>query len=119
MAKNGKRSRANEAKVDGEKRYLLDEALALVKGMDKPKFDESLEMAINLGVDPKHADQMVRGACVLPNGTGKTVRVLVFAKGEKEQEDAIIVEVFKYINKLVRLIKPRRVLQNHYASSSF
>jgi large subunit ribosomal protein L1 len=68
------------------KRYTVDEAVTLVKSVAYAKFDESVDVAVRLGVNPKHADQMVRGAIVLPNGTGKTVRVLVFARGEKEKE---------------------------------
>lgn len=74
------------AKVDRQKRYPLEEALAVVKAAAYAKFDESVDIAVRLGVNPKHADQMVRGALVLPHGTGKTVRVAVFAKGEKEKE---------------------------------
>jgi large subunit ribosomal protein L1 len=72
--------------VDRGKLYPVEEAVELVKSLATVKFDESVDVAINLGVDPKHADQMVRGAIVLPHGTGKSVRVLVFAKGDKEQE---------------------------------
>jgi large subunit ribosomal protein L1 len=72
--------------VDRSKAYSLQDAVALLKAMDGAKFDESVDLAINLGVDPKHADQMVRGAIVLPHGIGKDTRVLVFAKGEKEKE---------------------------------
>ena len=72
--------------VDSSKAYSLQDAVALLKAMDGAKFDESVDLAINLGVDPKHADQMVRGAIVLPHGIGKDTRVLVFAKGEKEKE---------------------------------
>ena len=71
---------------DREKRYPLDEACALVKKAAFAKFDESVDLAVRLGVNPSHADQMVRGALVLPHGTGKTMRVLVFAKGEKANE---------------------------------
>jgi len=74
------------AAVDPGRSYALQEAIELLKGVPGPKFDESVDLAVNLGVDPKHADQMVRGGIVLPHGTGKTVRVLVFAKGEKEKE---------------------------------
>jgi large subunit ribosomal protein L1 len=74
------------AKIDRQKRYTVDQAIELVKGAAYAKFDESVDIAIRLGVNPKHADQMVRGALLLPQGTGKTVRVLVFAKGEKERE---------------------------------
>src|ERR1044071_310147 len=74
------------AKVDRAKRYTVDEAVGLVKGAAYAKFDESVAIAARLGLNPKHADQMVRGAMVLPNGTGKTIRVLVFARGDKEKE---------------------------------
>jgi large subunit ribosomal protein L1 len=74
------------AAVDRDRSYTLPEAVELLKNVQGPKFDESVDLAVNLGVDPKHADQMVRGGIVLPHGTGKTVRVLVFAKGEKEKE---------------------------------
>ncbi len=86
MAKLGKKRSAAFARVDREKRYSVDEALKLVKGCKTSKFDESVDVAFNLGVDPRHADQMVRGALVLPNGTGKSVRVAVFAKGPKAEE---------------------------------
>src|SRR5688572_4497499 len=72
--------------VDRAKRYTVEEAVGLVKGAAYAKFDESVDIAVRLGVNPKHADQMVRGAIVLPHGTGKTVRVLVFARGDKEKE---------------------------------
>ncbi len=86
MAKIAKRVKANAESVDRLKLHTVEEAIALVKKNANAKFDESIEVAVNLGVDPRHADQMVRGAVVLPNGTGKTVRVAVFAKGEKERE---------------------------------
>lgn len=86
MATQSKRFRAAVARVDREKRYALADAVALVKQGEGAKFDESVDLAIRLGVDPKQADQMVRGAVVLPHGVGKTMRVLVFAKGEKEKE---------------------------------
>ncbi len=86
MAKHGKKYKAVQAKVDRMKRYTLDEALGLLPEASYAKFDESVDLAVNLGVNPAHADQMVRGTVVLPHGTGKTVRVLVFAKGEKEKE---------------------------------
>ena len=81
-----KRYDAAVAKVDRAKAYTVDEALATLKAMPAAKFDESVDLSFRLGVDPKHADQMVRGAVVLPNGIGKSVRVAVFAKGEKERE---------------------------------
>jgi large subunit ribosomal protein L1 len=83
---NSKNMTAALGKVDPAKRYSVEEAVGLVKGAAFAKFDESVDVAVRLGVNPKHADQMVRGAMVLPHGTGKTVRVLVFAKGEKEKE---------------------------------
>ena len=85
MAKLSKRQK-NLSPVDREKFYGVDEALALVKGNATAKFDETVEVALNLGVDPRHADQMVRGVVNLPKGTGKTVRVAVFAKGGKADE---------------------------------
>jgi large subunit ribosomal protein L1 len=72
--------------IDRTRLYPLQEAIQVLKGLPETKFDESVDIAINLGVDPKHADQMVRGAIVLPHGVGKAVRVLVFAKGDKENE---------------------------------
>src|SRR5882724_9021823 len=81
-----KRMKATETLIDRTKTYSVEEALEIVKKMPAAKFDESVDMSLRLGVDPKHADQMVRGAIVLPNGIGKTVRVAVFAKGEKERE---------------------------------
>jgi large subunit ribosomal protein L1 len=86
MAKAGKKFKAAAAKVDRVKRYKVDEAMKLVKETAVRKFDESVDAAINLGVDPKHADQVVRGAVVLPHGMGKTVKVAVFAKGDKARE---------------------------------
>jgi large subunit ribosomal protein L1 len=82
----GKRIRAAYEGIDREKGYTLDEAVSLIKGAAKTKFDETIEIALNLGVDPRHADQNVRGACVLPNGTGKNVRVAVFARDAKAEE---------------------------------
>jgi large subunit ribosomal protein L1 len=81
-----KRYDAAAKKLEPEKQYLLEEAVRLLKEMPSAKFDESVDISFRLGVDPKHADQMVRGAVVLPHGIGKTVRVAVFAKGEKERE---------------------------------
>jgi len=86
MAKAGKRLRAAREGVDREKLYSLDEAVALIRSRASAKFDETVEVAMNLGVDPRHADQMVRGVVNLPNGTGRTVRVAVFAKGDKADE---------------------------------
>ena len=86
MGKQGKRFTAASKSVDVNKFYSLTEAVKLVKSNAKAKFDETVEVAVNLGVDPKHADQMVRGVVSLPNGTGKSVRVAVFAKGDKAEE---------------------------------
>jgi large subunit ribosomal protein L1 len=86
MAKQGKRLKAAMATIDREKLYAIDEAVTTIKGAAKAKFDETIEMSLNLGVDPRHADQMVRGVVNLPHGTGKTVRVAVFAKGDKAAE---------------------------------
>lgn len=86
MAGRGKKYQAVRAKVDRLKKYSLEEALKLLPEVAYGKFDEGVDVAVNLGVNPAHADQMVRGTVVLPHGTGKTVRVLVFAKGEKEKE---------------------------------
>ena len=82
----GKRIKAAKAAVDRNKLYELDAALEVLLGVGPAKFDESVDLAIRMGVDPRKSDQMVRGTVVLPNGTGKTVRVLVFAKGDKEKE---------------------------------
>ena len=82
----GKRTRAAREAVEGKENLSVDEAVKLVKGNAKAKFDETVEVAMNLGVDPRHADQMVRGKVTLPNGTGKTVRVAVFARGAKADE---------------------------------
>jgi large subunit ribosomal protein L1 len=87
MAKKlSRRVAASRQNVDREKLYPLDEAVALLKQAASAKFDESFEIAMNLGVDPRHADQMVRGVVNLPNGTGKNVRVAVFARGDKAEE---------------------------------
>jgi len=86
MSKTGKKHCEAAAKIDRAKVYPLVTALDVVKQGTFAKFDETVDVAVRLGVDPRHADQMVRGAVVLPNGLGKTIRVLVFAKGEKEKE---------------------------------
>ncbi len=86
MGHRGKKYLEVKNKVDRNKRYPLEEGIKLVLETARAKFDESVDLAIRLGVDPKKADQMVRGTVVLPNGTGKKVRVLVFAKGQKEKE---------------------------------
>ncbi len=86
MAVMTKREKAARALYEEAKSYPVEEAVAILKKLPGAKFDESVDMSLRLGVDPKHADQMVRGAIVLPHGIGKTVRVAVFAKGEKERE---------------------------------
>jgi large subunit ribosomal protein L1 len=86
MGKPSKKAKAIAEKVDADKFYGIDEALATLKEFASKKFDETVEVAMNLGVDPRHADQMVRGVVNLPKGTGKDVRVAVFAKGDKAEE---------------------------------
>ncbi len=86
MAKLGKNRAKAEALLDRSRKYSVEEAVAIVKKAKYAKFDETVDLAVRLGVNPKHADQMVRGAIVLPHGTGQTLRVLVFAKGDKERE---------------------------------
>jgi len=86
MAKHGKRVRAAREAVNGKENLSVEEAVALIKSNASAKFDETVEIALNLGVDPRHADQMVRGVVTLPNGTGKDVRVAVFARGPKADE---------------------------------
>jgi len=82
----GKRMKAARESIEAGKAYTVSEAVALVKGASKTKFDETVDIAVNLGVDPKYADQMVRGVCNLPSGTGRDVRVAVFARDAKAQE---------------------------------
>jgi large subunit ribosomal protein L1 len=86
MASDGKRLREARDGIDRMRLYPLDEAITLIKARAKAKFDETVEVAINLGVDPRHADQMVRGVCQLPAGSGRAARVAVFARGEKADE---------------------------------
>src|SRR3954469_21362741 len=86
MAHLGKRTTKLREGVDREKLYLIDDAIKMIKERAKAKFDETIEIAMNLGVDPRHADQMVRGVCNLPNGSGRTARVAVFARGVKADE---------------------------------
>jgi large subunit ribosomal protein L1 len=86
MAKIAKRVAQTREGIDPNKAYALGEALKILKDRSKVKFDETVEVAMNLGVDPRHADQMVRGVVNLPNGTGRTVRVAVFARGDKAEE---------------------------------
>jgi len=86
MAKRGKKYTEAAKKIEPGKRYPIREAMDLIVATAQAKFDETVNAAVRLGVNPAHADQMVRGSVVLPNGLGKSVRVLVFAKGEKEKE---------------------------------
>jgi large subunit ribosomal protein L1 len=86
MSKPGKRFRAAQETVNRDQAYSIEDAVKLVKGGAKAKFDETIEVSMNLGVDPRHADQMVRGVCQLPNGSGRKLRVAVFAKGAKADE---------------------------------
>ena len=86
MPKRGKKYLESSKRIDSEKIYSLEEGLKLALDAGYAKFDETVDVALKLGVDPRHADQMVRGSVVLPNGTGKTVKILVFAKGEKAKE---------------------------------
>ncbi|HST37599.1 MAG TPA: 50S ribosomal protein L1, partial [Allosphingosinicella sp.] len=86
MAKLSKKAKQFAETIDREKLYGIDEAIAAAKANATAKFDETIEIALNLGVDPRHADQMVRGVVTLPAGTGKDVRVAVFAKGDKADE---------------------------------
>ncbi|HDM75993.1 MAG TPA: 50S ribosomal protein L1 [Deltaproteobacteria bacterium] len=86
MARRGKKYRMAKEKIDSTRRYSFQEAIKLAKECAYANFDESVDIAVRLGIDPRHADQMVRGTVVLPHGTGKSVKVLVFAKGEKEKE---------------------------------
>lgn len=86
MSKPGKRLRAAQETVNRDEAYSIEDAVKLVKAAAKAKFDETIEVSMNLGVDPRHADQMVRGVCQLPNGSGRKLRVAVFAKGAKADE---------------------------------
>ncbi len=86
MRRKGKKYQTSIKNIEPAKKYELNEAIDLVKKISNANFDESVDIAVKLGVDPKKADQMVRGSVVLPNGTGKKVKILVFAKGEKEKE---------------------------------
>ena len=94
MAKTGKRLQKAKENIDRTALYALSDAVKIIKENANTKFDETIDIALNLGVDPKHADQMVRGVVSLPHGTGKSLRVAVFAKGDKvkEAEDAGAIE---------------------------
>jgi len=139
MSKQGKKFREAAAKFDRQQRYSIDEAIGLCKEAGTAKFDESVDVAFRLGVNPRHADQMVRGSCLLPHGTGKTVRIIVFAKGDKEKEaqdagadyvgsedlvekvaagwlefDRVIAtpDAMKFVSKLGRVLGPRGMMPN-------
>ncbi|HPQ69544.1 MAG TPA: 50S ribosomal protein L1 [bacterium] len=139
MSKQGKKFREAAAKFDRQQRYSVDEAIGLCKEAGTAKFDESVDVAFRLGVNPRHADQMVRGSCLLPHGTGKTVRIIVFAKGDKEKEaqdagadyvgsedlvekvaagwlefDRVIAtpDAMKFVSKLGRVLGPRGMMPN-------
>jgi len=86
MSGYGKKYKEDRQKVDSEKKYHIDEALKLLETFSKAKFDETVDIAVKLGINPKQTDQMVRGACSLPHGTGKSVKIAVFAKGDKATE---------------------------------
>ena len=86
MQKRSRRYRDRLSKINKEKRYTIEEAVFLIRGSAGAKFDETVEVAVRLGVDPQHADQIVRGTVILPHGTGKEIKVLVLAKGEKQKE---------------------------------
>ncbi len=105
MAHIGKRRKAAEALLDKGKKYTVPEAVAIVKKGAKSKFDETVDLAVRLGVNPKHADQMVRGALVLPHGTGQKLRVLVFARGEKENEATAAGADFAGSDELVKKVQ--------------
>lgn len=86
MAARGKNYRANAGKIEALRRYSLDEALDMLESFAKPSFDETVDIAVKLGIDPRQTDQMVRGACTMPNGLGKKIRVIVFARGDRAHD---------------------------------
>jgi large subunit ribosomal protein L1 len=139
MGKQGKKLREAYTKIDVEKQYEMPEAIALAKQLSYVKFDETVEVALKLGVNPKHADQNVRSTVILPHGTGKTVRVVVFAEGEKAAEaeaagadavgseelvqriqkgwldfDAAVAtpDMMKYVGRIGRVLGPRGLMPN-------
>lgn len=105
MATVGKKRREAAQLVDGSRKYTVEEAVGLVKKASRCKFDETVDIAVRLGVNPKHADQMVRGAIVLPHGTGQKLRVLVFARGEKEREASAAGADFAGADELVQKVQ--------------
>ena len=116
MTKIGKRLKSAREGVNREKFYSVDEAVKVIKSRAKAKFDETVEIAMNLGVDPKHADQMVRGVCTLPNGTGRTQRVAVFARAAKAEEakaaGADVVGAEDLVGRLGKVLGPRGLMPN-------
>jgi len=113
MGHHGKNFKNASAKVDRTKRYSIDEACKLVPETKVAKFDESVDIAVRLGVDPKHADQMVRGAVVLPHGTGKSQRVVVVAKGDKANEArAAGADAVGAVGRLGRVLGPKGLMPN-------
>jgi large subunit ribosomal protein L1 len=105
MATVGKKRKQAAQLVDGARKYTVEEAVSLVKKASRCKFDETVDLAVRLGVNPKHADQMVRGAIVLPHGTGQKLRVLVFARGEKEREATAAGADFAGADELVQKVQ--------------
>jgi large subunit ribosomal protein L1 len=115
MPKSGKKYQKAAAKLDRTKRYSLADACKLLPETKVAKFDESVDIAVRLGVDPKHADQMVRGAVVLPHGTGKTLRVAVIAKGDKAkdaQEAGATPDMMGLVGRLGRVLGPKGLMPN-------
>src|SRR5678816_2969539 len=110
-----KRYDASAAKIAPEKPYSLDEAIGVLKAMPPAKFDESVDLSFRLGVDPKHADQMVRGAVVLPHGIGKTVRVAVFALSLIHISEPTRLLSISYAVFCLKKKKPTRLMSNSYA----
>ena len=128
MAKKSKQLRAALEKIDSTKAYSVEEAVALAKETNFAKFDATVEVAYNLNIDVKKADQQIRGAMVLPNGTGKTARVLVFARGAKAEEDDLVAKIndgwldfdvviatpdmMALVGRLGRVLGPRNLMPN-------
>jgi large subunit ribosomal protein L1 len=118
MATRGKKFRASVAKVDRTRQYPIPDAVALVKDSSFAKFDETVDVAVNLGVDPRHADQVVRGTVVLPHGTGKSVRVLVITQGDRECDVIVATpDVMGQLGALGRVLGPRGLMPNPKAGT--
>ena len=122
MSKPGKRFRSTAETIERDKLYGVEDAVKLIKGAAKTKFDETVEIAMNLGVDPRHADQMVRGVCALPNGSGRKLRVAVFCKDDKAEEakkgviefDRCIAtpDMMPLVGRLGKVLGPRGLMPN-------